>query len=125
MSENLRLDNHDLSEVGADDQWLNRSEPVVPHDPLPRGDGGSNVSGAPNKLYFGDNLDVLREHIKDESADLIYLDPPFNSDANYNVLFRTPDGTESDAQAEAVNRRSNLTPYRRPILTPLSDVYGR
>jgi DNA modification methylase len=54
-----------------------------------------------NKLYFGDNLDVLREHIKDESVDLIYLDPPFNSDANYNVLFRTPTGTESDAQAEA------------------------
>ncbi|MGB6711121.1 MAG: hypothetical protein WBE85_13425 [Methylocella sp.] len=41
-----------------------------------------------NKLYFGDNLDVLREKIKDESVDLIYLDPPFNSDANYNVLFK-------------------------------------
>jgi site-specific DNA-methyltransferase (adenine-specific) len=54
-----------------------------------------------NRLYFGDNLTVLREHIKDESVDLIYLDPPFNSQANYNVLFRSPSGHESDAQVEA------------------------
>jgi adenine specific DNA methylase Mod len=53
-----------------------------------------------NKLYFGDNLDVLREKVKDESVDLIYLDPPFNSDANYNVLFK-PGGQASQAQAEA------------------------
>ena len=54
-----------------------------------------------NKLYFGDNLDILREHIKDETIDLIYLDPPFNSNANYNVLFKTPKGHESTAQIEA------------------------
>ena len=54
-----------------------------------------------NKLYFGDNLDILREHIKDESVDLIYLDPPFNSNANYNVLFKTPKGHESASQIEA------------------------
>jgi adenine specific DNA methylase Mod len=42
---------------------------------------------APNKLYYGDNLDVLRKHIADESVDLVYLDPPFNSSRNYNVLF--------------------------------------
>ncbi|MDE1941770.1 MAG: restriction endonuclease [Betaproteobacteria bacterium] len=54
-----------------------------------------------NHLYFGDNLDILREHIADESVDLIYLDPPFNSNANYNVLFKTPKGHESDAQIEA------------------------
>lgn len=54
-----------------------------------------------NKLYFGDNLVVLREQVKDESVDLIYLDPPFNSDSNYNVLFRSPSGKESDAQVEA------------------------
>ncbi len=40
-----------------------------------------------NQLYYGDNLGVLREHIKDESVDLIYLDPPFNSRQDYNVLF--------------------------------------
>lgn len=56
--------------------------------------------GEMNKLYFGDNLDVLREKIKDESIDLVYLDPPFNSDANYNVLFKHG-GHVSQAQAEA------------------------
>lgn len=54
-----------------------------------------------NALYFGDNLEVLRESIKDESVDLIYLDPPFNSNATYNVLFKTPKGHQSDAQIEA------------------------
>lgn len=54
-----------------------------------------------NKLYFGDNLDILREHIRDETVDLIYLDPPFNSNANYNVLFKSPKGHSSTAQIEA------------------------
>ncbi len=51
-----------------------------------------------NRLYYGDNLDVLREHIPDESVDLIYLDPPFNSNSNYNVLFKSPKGEQSEAQ---------------------------
>src|SRR5437588_203580 len=54
-----------------------------------------------NRLYYGDNLDVLREHVPDESVDLIYLDPPFNSQATYNVLFRAPSGEQSQAQIEA------------------------
>ena len=54
-----------------------------------------------NQLYFGDNLDVLREHIPDESVDLIYLDPPFNSNATYSMLFRERSGTESAAQITA------------------------
>jgi site-specific DNA-methyltransferase (adenine-specific) len=54
-----------------------------------------------NHLYYGDNLDILRAHIKDESIDLIYLDPPFNSQATYNVLFRSPTGRQSPAQIEA------------------------
>ncbi len=45
-----------------------------------------------NKLYYGDNLDILRKHIADESIDLIYLDPPFNSKRDYNLLFKTPKG---------------------------------
>ena len=54
-----------------------------------------------NRLYFGDNLHVLREHIADASVDLIYLDPPFNSKRDYNLLFKTPKGHESDAQITA------------------------
>jgi len=54
-----------------------------------------------NTLYYGDNLTVLRQHIKDESIDLIYLDPPFNSNANYNVLFDERDGTRAAAQIQA------------------------
>ncbi len=54
-----------------------------------------------NRLYYGDNLDVLREHIADESVDLIYLDPPFNSNASYNILFKSPAGAGADASIEA------------------------
>ena len=54
-----------------------------------------------NKLYYGDNLDVLRNSIADDSVDLIYLDPPFNSNADYNALFKTPKGQQSVAQMEA------------------------
>jgi site-specific DNA-methyltransferase (adenine-specific) len=54
-----------------------------------------------NRLYYGDNLDVLRGCIDDESVDLIYLDPPFNSQATYNVLFKSTAGENSRAQIEA------------------------
>jgi site-specific DNA-methyltransferase (adenine-specific) len=54
-----------------------------------------------NALFYGDNLHVLRESIASESVDLIYLDPPFNSQATYNVLFRSPAGAQSQAQIEA------------------------
>ena len=71
-------------------------------------DGGGAVrnecapyGGGMNHLYYGDNLRVLRDSIKDGSVDLIYLDPPFNSNASYNVLFKGPAGTSSAAQIEA------------------------
>jgi len=54
-----------------------------------------------NALYYGDNLAVLRESIAPESVDLIYLDPPFNSQATYNLLFKSPAGMGSQAQIEA------------------------
>ena len=54
-----------------------------------------------NTLYYGDNLDILRQHVGDESVDLVYLDPPFNSNANYNVLFKERSGEESPAQIKA------------------------
>lgn len=54
-----------------------------------------------NTLYYGDNLNILREYIPDESVDLIYLDPPFNSSRTYNVLFKQESGQESEAQIAA------------------------
>jgi site-specific DNA-methyltransferase (adenine-specific) len=54
-----------------------------------------------NVLYYGDNLEILRNHVPDESIDLIYLDPPFNSKADYNVLFREEGGERSAAQIKA------------------------
>jgi DNA modification methylase len=54
-----------------------------------------------NKLFFGDNLGVMRDHIASESVDLVYLDPPFNSKRDYNLIFRSPKGQQSDAQITA------------------------
>ena len=54
-----------------------------------------------NSLYYGDNLDILRRYAQDESADLIYLDPPFNSNQTYNILFQEKDGTQSASQIKA------------------------
>lgn len=54
-----------------------------------------------NTLFYGDNLDILREYIPDESIDLVYLDPPFNSNRNYNVLFKDESGKDSEAQIAA------------------------
>lgn len=54
-----------------------------------------------NLLYYGDNLDVLRRHVKDETVDLVYLDPPFNSNQDYNVLFAEKDGTGAASQFKA------------------------
>ena len=60
-----------------------------------------SIISAMRSLYFGDNLDILREHVRDESVDLVYLDPPFNSKRDYNLLFKTPKGQNSDAQITA------------------------
>ena len=54
-----------------------------------------------NTLYYGDSLKILRDYIKDESVDLVYLDPPFNSNRNYNVLFRNESGSDSESQITA------------------------
>ncbi|MEP7354303.1 MAG: DNA methyltransferase [Acidobacteriota bacterium] len=62
----------------------------MPSTPLP-----------PGRLFYGDNLQVMREALKDASVDLIYLDPPFNSKRDYNLLFKTPKGHKSDAQITA------------------------
>jgi len=54
-----------------------------------------------NTLFYGDNLSILQQHVLDASVDLVYLDPPFNSNRDYNVLFREQSGRESPAQIKA------------------------
>ena len=54
-----------------------------------------------NRLYYGDNLEVLGRHVQDDSVDLVYLDPPFKSNQDYNVLFGHQDGTRAAAQIKA------------------------
>ena len=63
--------------------------------------GGAGGMMAGNKLYYGDNLAILREYVPDESVGLIYLDPPFNSNRNYNIIFKDESGQSSDAQIVA------------------------
>ena len=79
-----------------------------------------------NVLYYGDNLEILRKYIPDSSVDLIYLDPPFNSNATYNVLFKEPSGKPSEAQISAFEdtwqwgrrRRTRLDEMARSPLVP-------
>jgi site-specific DNA-methyltransferase (adenine-specific) len=75
-----------------------------------------------NKLYYGDNLDILPKHIADESVDLVYLDPPFNSNRNYNVIFgRCERSDDAAAQIQAFDDTWHWTPvtdqqYQRYVL---------
>lgn len=67
-------------------------------------DTGESMLSKPiteNFLFYGDNLKVLRQHIPDDGVDLVYLDPPFNSNRSYNVLFKDESSTESKAQITA------------------------
>src|ERR671919_494940 len=61
----------------------------------------SKVTYDTNTLFYGDNLEILRHSVPNESIDLIYLDPPFNSKADYNILFRETSGEQSTAQIQA------------------------
>ena len=70
-----------------------------------------------NQLYCGDNLDMLREHIPDESIDLISLNPPFNSQASYNVQFHEPPGERSQAHIEAF---ADNTPRAKLLENPMN-----
>ncbi len=70
---------------------------------------------AKNKLYFGDNLKILRGYVPDASVDLIYLDPPFNSSATYNVLFKEKSGEESAAQITAFEGFAVAPLYERRV----------
>ena len=72
-------------------------------------------------LYYGDNLDVLREHVADQSVDLIYLDPPFNSNASYNILFKSPTGAGADASIEAFDDTWSWGPAASAALMDITE----
>jgi site-specific DNA-methyltransferase (adenine-specific) len=81
-----------------------------------------------NALYYGDNLDILREHIDDESIDLVYLDPPFNSNRDYNVIFKDESGRQSDASIQAFEDTWHWGPERESTyeyLTNTARHHGR
>jgi site-specific DNA-methyltransferase (adenine-specific) len=77
-----------------------------------------------NKLYYGDNLQVLRDYIADESVDLIYLDPPFNSNASYSILFKTPQGHGADAQIGAFEDTWTWGPASDAALMDITQSTG-
>jgi site-specific DNA-methyltransferase (adenine-specific) len=76
-----------------------------------------------NRLYFGDNLEVLDEHVADESVDLVYLDPPFNSNRNYSVIFgRNRAVDESAAQIQAFEDTWMWTHTTEVLIGDLSNT---
>ena len=77
-----------------------------------------------NKLFYGDNLEVLRS-FPDDCVDLIYLDPPFNSNAGYNVLFRAADGAGADASVEAFDDSWTWGPSARDALMDIASGTNR
>jgi len=78
-----------------------------------------------NLLYYGDNLDVMRRHIKDETVDLVYLDPPFNSNANYNVLFAEKNGSKAASQIQAFSDTWTWTQESESVFAEIVTAGGR
>jgi len=86
-----------------------------------RTDGQATIAFAMGEFYYGDNLDVLRGRaIKDESVDLVYLDPPFNSQQTYNVIHREADGSQSEAQRAAFEDSWTMDSKAREALSYLT-----
>jgi len=78
-----------------------------------------------NLLYYGDNLDVMRLHIKDETVDLVYLDPPFNSNTNYKVLFAEKDGSKAASQIQAFSDTWTWSQEDEAVYAELVTAGGR
>lgn len=78
-----------------------------------------------NLLFYGDNLDVLRRHIKDQTVDLVYLDPPFKSDQDYNVLFAEKDGTSAASQFKAFEDTWEWNQLSAAVYEELVESGGR
>jgi site-specific DNA-methyltransferase (adenine-specific) len=75
-----------------------------------------------NLLYYGDNLDILRRYIPDESIDLVYLDPPFNSNRDYNVIFKNEAGRKSDAELLAFEDTWHWGPTAEKVYAYLTNT---
>jgi site-specific DNA-methyltransferase (adenine-specific) len=75
-----------------------------------------------NVLYYGDSLDILRKYIDDESVDLIYIDPPFNSNQAYNIIFSEPNGTSSQAQIRAFDDTWHWTEQTEQTYSEIIDT---
>lgn len=78
-----------------------------------------------NKLYYGDNLDILKRDIPSDSVDLIYLDPPFKSNADYNVLFEEKDGSKAASQIRAFTDTWTWTQEDEAVYAALVEAGGR
>jgi site-specific DNA-methyltransferase (adenine-specific) len=79
-----------------------------------------------NTLFYGDNLKILREYVPDESVDLVYLDPPFNSNRSYNVLFKDESGQEADAQITAFDDTWHWGEQAEELYSQLvTDINGK
>ena len=85
--------------LGSDDQQFDAATDSARATLGPMPDLATNV------LYYGDNLDILRRYLPDAAVDLVYLDPPFNSNRDDNVIFRDESGNATDAQLREVVRR--------------------
>src|SRR5713226_5079059 len=83
------------------------------------------MSVAGNVLYYGDNLDILRRYIRDETIDLVYLDPPFKSNQDYNVLFAEKDGTAAASQFKAFEDTWEWNQQSAGIYEELVEAGGR
>jgi site-specific DNA-methyltransferase (adenine-specific) len=78
-----------------------------------------------NLLYYGDNLDILRRYVKNETVDLVYLDPPFNSNTNYNVLFAEKDGSKAASQIQAFSDTWTWTQESESVFAEIVMAGGR
>jgi DNA modification methylase len=76
-------------------------------------------------LYYGDNIDILRRYLKDETVDLVYLDPPFNSNAHYNMLFAEKDGSKASGQIRAFSDTWTWTQESESIFAEIVTAGGR
>ena len=83
------------------------------------------TESASNLLYYGDNLDILRRYVKDETVDLVYLDPPFNSNTNYNVLFAEKDGSKAASQIQAFSDTWTWNQESESIFAEIVTAGGR